>query len=70
MIEFGQIMLKDNPADQLITAVRVLLEGEALGVRSENENGFLLHTDAVDPENERIKWIVPSVEQCLRAIDR
>jgi len=47
-------MLKDNPADLLITAVRVLAEGEAVGVRSENENGFLLHTDAVEPEKPRI----------------
>jgi hypothetical protein len=47
-------MLKDNPADQPIPALRVLAEGEALGVRSENESGFLLHTDAVEPEKPRI----------------
>jgi hypothetical protein len=47
-------MLKDNPADLLIPAIRVLAEGEALPVRSESESGFLLHTDAVEPENARI----------------
>ncbi len=31
--------------------------GETLPVKLESENGFLLHTDAVDPERTRILWI-------------